>query len=83
MRWTLHGGAGGQDGEGTHAPAGPTPPSRKQKTPQAATTQVTVHWAVILQGDTCTKVPLHPLSRQMASAGGRQGRSFPLLASRL
>lgn len=27
------------------------------------------------------KVPLHPLSRQMTSAGGRQGRSFPLLAS--
>lgn len=75
------GGGGGQDREGTHAPAGPTPPSRKQKTPQAATTQVTVHWAVILQGDTCTKVPLHLLSRQMTSAGGRQGRSFPLLAS--
>lgn len=46
------GGAGrGRDARSCRA----HPPSRKQKTPQAATTQVTVPWAVILQGDTCTK----------------------------
>lgn len=31
VRWTLHGGAGGQDGEGTHAPAGPTPPAGSRR----------------------------------------------------